>query len=172
LEKSVSIFWGSDAIMPTGKKNTIEKFWSLVPVDDPDKSICTIWRGNFDSDGYADFPNSLEMSRRVARAIWEMKYGPIPKGMYICHTCDNPSCIRLSHLFLDTPKSNMKDMAIKGRGYTREKGHCKRHKLTEADILMIREFAENFPNKIIADAFKVSTSHIRDILRGKYWGHI
>lgn len=49
------------------------------------------------------------------RLVWMQDNGPIPDGMLICHSCDNPPCINLEHLFLGSPKDNMQDMFAKGR---------------------------------------------------------
>lgn len=51
----------------------------------------------------------------VSRASWQYFNGPIPKGMYVCHKCDNGKCFLLSHLFLGTPSDNMQDMIKKKR---------------------------------------------------------
>lgn len=54
------------------------------------------------------------------RVSFELHYGPIPLGMFICHSCDNPSCVNPEHLFIGTNKDNQQDAISKGR---RKKWH-------------------------------------------------
>jgi len=49
------------------------------------------------------------------RRLYELFVGPIKQGLYLCHHCDNPYCVRPTHWFLGTQKDNMQDMARKGR---------------------------------------------------------
>lgn len=51
----------------------------------------------------------------VHRFAWEVFNGPIPEGMQVCHTCDNPACVNPKHLVLATAKQNTHDMIAKGR---------------------------------------------------------
>ena len=64
-------------------------------------------------------PNSLGgcllYPRRLSRKIYILRHGPIPEGMHVCHTCDQPRCIKDSHHFLGTHTDNMADAARKGR---------------------------------------------------------
>ncbi len=49
------------------------------------------------------------------RISYELAYGPIPDGLNALHTCDNPPCINVEHLFLGTQQDNMDDKMAKGR---------------------------------------------------------
>lgn len=80
---------------------------------------CHQWTGPKDRDGYGQVQHSrVGKKLKVTRAhqmSYVDNYGPIPEGMFVCHVCDNPSCIRKEHLFLGTPLDNNKDMISKGR---------------------------------------------------------
>ena len=53
---------------------------------------------------------------RAHRVAWILENGAIPDGLYVCHSCDNPKCCNVEHLFLGTPRENMLDKESKGRG--------------------------------------------------------
>lgn len=54
---------------------------------------------------------------RYARKAWIGAFGEIPKGLYLCHKCDNINgpCGNPSHMFLGTQKDNMSDCSTKKR---------------------------------------------------------
>lgn len=60
----------------------------------------------------------------VSHIMWEDNYGPVLEGMFVCHHCDNPRCVRLDHLFLGTPSDNVRDCVAKGRQKNTKKTHC------------------------------------------------
>ena len=75
---------------------------------------CKIWYGTRNLKGYGNF--MLGGSKiLVHRLVWILYKGDIPPDHDVCHTCDNPSCINIDHLFVGTRKDNMHDASIKGR---------------------------------------------------------
>lgn len=89
-----------------------ERFWQRVALTDE----CWPWLGAKNKNGYGTFSPTKELSKTLAhRFAWELYRGPIPEGMLVCHTCDNPECTNPKHLFLGTPQDNMDDKVRKGR---------------------------------------------------------
>ena len=88
------------------------------------KTKCVEFTGTKDKDGYGQLSTTKLGTRKAHRWAWMEVNGPIPKGLCVCHKCDNPSCINPDHLFLGTVKDNAKDRDKKGRHYNQKKTHC------------------------------------------------
>lgn len=158
------------------KANTLADFFSFIPLDDPDENVCTPWKGKKFPNGYGHFRNQLGISRYAHRAIWEIAHGKIPEGQYVCHKCDNPSCVRLSHLYLGTPIDNMRDMFSKGRAISNNKWKkCRTLKPlpTKEEILAIRKLSsEGISNKTLAEIFKISHDSVYCIVTKRRYADV
>jgi hypothetical protein len=120
---------------------------------------CWIWSGATDKDGYGIFSYGRK-SYRAAKLALELDGRPVPKGLYACHTCDNPPCIRPDHLYPGTPTQNMADAIARGRLNPRTK-------LTADQVVDIRRAAGTHDE--IAATFGVSRANISLIREGKTW---
>jgi len=102
--------------------------------------------------------------RRAHRAAWIIANGPIPKGVFVLHKCDNPSCIRISHLFLGTALDNKRDSQHKNRGVIGERNG--RAILTWSQVKQIRSLYHGKwrEQTQLAKRFGVSPTTIRLIV--------
>lgn len=105
------------------------------------------------------------------RVSWEIHNGPIPDGLYVCHRCDNPSCVNPKHLFLGTARENVADMVAKGRGGNPPAWSGETHpgaKLTDEQVAAIRSAARGSIAKL-ARSLGINRTHAFDIRSGRAW---
>ena len=142
-----------------------ERFWKKVSVGDT--ADCWIWQGAQGKDHYGRFSvggrkGQMHLAHRVA---WELSVGPIPTGMILLHSCDNPPCVNPAHLKPGTQTDNMRDMALKGRSG--------RLKLSDDMVREIRSLcASGARQRDVAEQFGVSQSNISFIIRRETRGHV
>lgn len=140
-----------------------EEFW--LNIDKPkeqgqllfDFGDCWNWNGYIDDTGYGQFKRSL----RAHRVSWELKNGPIPKGLCILHKCHNRRCVNPDHLYCGTHKDNARDRI--------EFGRHENAKLTSLNIEVIRHLydSKEMSQRELAKAFGVAQSYISQIVRYK-----
>jgi hypothetical protein len=125
---------------------------------------CTEWDGHRNKQGYGVTTNH----KLAHRQAWEDANGPIPPGVVIRHRCDNPPCIRLSHLEPGTRPQNSEDMVSRGRSQKGE-DHTQ-HKLTEQQVRTI--LGSSKPGAVLAAHYGVTPHHIAKLRRREEWGHL
>lgn len=82
-------------------------------------SKCWEWDSGIAPNGYGQF--SINKSKKIAHRVSYILFkSDIPKGMFVCHKCDNRQCVNHDHLFLGTNIDNMNDMKEKGRNNLRK----------------------------------------------------
>lgn len=158
--------------MAGNKKPTLEeRFWAKVEKG-PD---CWMWTGAKSGGppayGYINLGNKV--LQRAHRLSYEMAKGPIPEGLHILHSCDEPLCVNPQHLFAGDAKANMDDMTSKGRA-KHPVGEANHSKLQEFEVLDIRSRRREFGTSYaaLASRFGVCPSVVRNIILRKKWKHI
>lgn len=128
---------------------------------------CWEWQASTQFWGYGAFRlgKSVTSSHRAA---YRMFKGEIPKGIFVCHKCDNPPCCNPDHLFLGTQKENLKDADSKNRILKGEK--CPWAKISDSDYLKI--MVDPRPNKEIAKSFNTTAKQVRQLKSGYSRKHL
>jgi hypothetical protein len=174
-------------------KTSFERF--INKVNKNGKDGCWEWMASCINSGYGQI--RVDGKGVLAhRFSYDHFIGPIPDGHYVCHHCDNPSCVNPEHLFLGTQSDNMMDRDNKGRhpsvthpervarGQHHGSKTCperivrgERHgnALLTSDI--VRKAREEYARKGItykqlAKKYGVSTMGIYKAIQGETWKHL
>lgn len=156
----------------------------------PTASGCWEWsRGRLKSGyGAAYVDGRQQVAHRVA---YELVRGQIPKGMYVCHRCDNPPCINPDHLWLGSHKENMHDAIKKGRASKPpvHKGgdhwrlkfpHMVEHGednpnaiMTDESVIGLRrDYVAGVPLDVLFSKYDVTRNTIHEYTSGRRWKHL
>lgn len=141
-----------------------DRFWEKVKKGEG----CWEWQGALSKEWqYGAFRVSAKRPTvKAHRVSWEIANGEIPEGMNVLHKCDNPKCVRLSHLFLGTIADNNRDKWNKQR----------QGKFSHDQVRKIREMKKKYgtgrPNQMIADQFGVCKATISHMLTGRNWSGV
>jgi len=105
------------------------------------------------------------------RVSWELANGPIPDGMLIRHTCDNPPCVNPAHLVLGTAHDNNLDMLERGRATNGERNSQTRLSVEQV-IEMRRLWEQGASGNVLAQKFSVTRGYAYAVIKRRAWGHI
>lgn len=143
-------------------RSLLERF---IPKVEICPSGCWEWKAALrGKGGYAALngPGGREGSQRNASHVaWFLAYGYWPKGM-VLHTCDNPKCVKPSHLFLGDAQTNREDAIRKGRQVG----------LTKEDVQWAMGHRDTFTQAKIADRLRVTQSSISRLFSRKDNAHL
>jgi len=157
---------GEDAVVTEKQK---KNFWRKIRKTE----TCWIWTGCKNNKGYGQF--SISSGRIGAhRFSWKIHNTLSYDGLFVCHKCDNPSCVNPDHLFLGTALDNNRDRIIKGRSKpARGEAHGSA-KLTERSVREIRlKYAEGRASyRALKNEYGVSIPVICYIIKRKIWSHL
>jgi hypothetical protein len=132
------------------------------------KEECGCWRftGAISGNGYGCI-RYLGKGYGAHVIAYRAYKGPVPKGRWVLHTCNNPWCVNPDHLYAGTAQDNINDQIAGG---TKSYGSV----LKEDEVRDIKRLlAEGRHSQYeIADRFGVSRSAILHIKLGNSWRHV
>jgi hypothetical protein len=131
---------------------------------------CWLWTGSL-TKGYGSLQTSCGVPAYAHRVSYALNNpGVSLMGLVVCHRCDTPRCVNPEHLFLGTPKDNMRDAWEKGRvKLPKERSSGEKHrnaKLSDQEVVEIRSLSKlgrSFAS--IAKQFNVSPSTVSQIVK-------
>lgn len=120
-----------------------------------------MWSGFIGRHGYGSL-KILGLKIPTHRLSYELFNGPLNPDLMVRHTCDNPTCVRPSHLVQGTAKDNRSDQL------DRERFLCKPVDVVRA----IKANVDNMTPSQLADKYGYTTNTILSILREKTWAWV
>ena len=119
------------------------------------------------------------------RLAWRLFNGPIPRGMFVLHSCDNPPCVNVRHLWLGTAKDNAHDAHMKGRTASGDRNGMRlvpglsrgeangNARLTGSDVAAMRhEHATGSTYSALGRKYGVTETAAKYAVVGRTWRHI
>lgn len=153
--------------MPRGIPATEASFWARTVRNGP----CLEWLADRSRRyGRVYFGGKAWIPSRLA---WTLRHGPIPQGLYVCHTCDHPWCVETLHMFLGTAHDNSQDFVAKGLSVAQGRSGAanSQAKLTAAQVEAIRATyaAGGVSHRDLAARFGVTHQSIGRLIRRQRW---
>jgi hypothetical protein len=123
IVKAVKVAWPKRERTVT---TAVQKLVAGLPHHATAPDECWEWTGARFPYGYGHIAGSPKLGEPrnlyAHRVAYELGFGPIPKGLFVCHSCDNPPCCNPKHLWLGTALDNARDRDAKGHGPKHRRG--------------------------------------------------
>lgn len=151
---------------------------------------CWVWSRQKNTESYGLFIVKRDNRSRTAmahRVAWSLaNEQPVPPGLYICHLCHTPPCVRPDHLYAGTPKENTRDRIARGINFAGDRNPSRRYperlmrgenvagaRLTEEAIMVIlAAHHAGVPIRLLARVFDVKPKTVKQATRGDTWRHV
>lgn len=148
------------------KQDLPTRFHKKYTQGEPDE--CWEWQAATNWDGYGRFrlaatPTTPATHIGAHVMAYILHYGPVPEGLIVLHTCDNPPCVNPNHLVAGTYSNNMDDMFNKRR----HPGGTK--KVSDEDVIWIRQLYASglYSQQQIADMYGICQNNVSKIVLGQ-----
>ncbi len=149
-------------------EQAINAFWSRVDKSGGDDA-CWNWLAARKMTGYGQMQwnGKIHSAHHIS---WMLTRGQIPNGLHVLHTCDNPSCVNPSHLWLGTNRDNSDDRERKGRGHDKRGERNGRCKISDVQVEEIRRryAAGGVSQSKLASEYGLVQSYVGKIVTRKY----
>ena len=132
---------------------------------------CWYWLGGKQGDGYGVIRVGKKccLAHRVSMHLFNDF--DLDSKLYVCHHCDNTTCVNPEHLYTGTQLDNMRDMYKRGRAKIGE--HHPKNKLKESDVLWMREhWGKEWSCAKLAKKFGINPKCAWQIVVREIWTHI
>lgn len=154
-------------------ESDVKRFMSKFVLNE--ENGCWEWIAGINRGGYGTFNVGAHDTLLAHRVSWTVYNNEDPSDLYVLHSCDNPKCVNIDHLFLGTLDDNNKDMKAKGRaggyGLPGEKNGNSVLSWEEARTIR-RLYNKGDTLQRLATTFGVSTQTIWNIGTNRAWKEI
>lgn len=148
----------------------LKRLKALKLLHEESGNICWEWtwardRGGYGHFNYKDPITGKWRTRKAHQVAHELWIGPIPEGLNVTHSCDNPACVNPAHLFAKTTAANVQESFDKGRSDNSGFNHP-RTIMSGPLIDTIKATKDSY--SMLAERYNVGKSTIARVKTG-YW---